>query len=89
MNKFVQNEKMPQEGFINNSQHQQLHITRLNHTRSIRDNNKIKKLLSDLRTVSKTNQNLMPLLIQLVKCYATVGEITLALKDVWGEYQGD
>ena len=31
----------------------------------------------------------MPLLIQLVKCYATVGEITLALKDVWGEYQGD
>ncbi len=89
VNKFVQNEKMPQEGFINNSQHQQLHITRLNHTRSIRDNNKIKKLLSDLRTVSKTNQNLMPLLIQLVKCYATVGEITLALKDVWGEYQGD
>ena len=89
VNKFVQNEKMPQEGFINNSQHQQLHITRLNHTRLIRDNNKINKLLSDLRTVSKTNQNLMPLLIQLVKCYATVGEITLALKDVWGEYQGD
>ena len=89
VNKFVENEEMPQKGFINNSQHQQLHMNRLNHTRSIRDNNKINNLLSDLRTASKTDRNLMPLLIGLVKCYATVGEITLALKNVWGEYQGD
>jgi len=89
VNKFVENKEIPQKGFINNSQHQQLHMNRLNHTRSIRDNNKINNLLSNLRTASKTDRNLMPLLIELVKCYATVGEITLALKDVWGEYQGD
>jgi methylmalonyl-CoA mutase N-terminal domain/subunit len=64
-------------------------MKRLTHTRSIRDNNKIDNLLSDLRTTSKTNQNLMPLMIELVKSYATVGEITSTLKDAWGEYQGE
>ena len=89
VNKFVQNEEIHKEEFISNSKHQELHMKRLTHTRSIRDNNKINNLLSDLRTRSKTNQNLMPLMIELVKCYATVGEITSALKDAWGEYQGD
>ena len=89
VNKFVQNEEVHKEEFITNSKHQELHMKRLTHTRSIRDNNKINNLLSDLRTASKTDHNLMPLLIELVKRYATVGEITLALKDVWGEYQGE
>ena len=31
--------------------------------------------------------NLMPLLVDCVEAYCTVGEITKALKDVWGEYQ--
>jgi methylmalonyl-CoA mutase N-terminal domain/subunit len=64
-------------------------MKRLTHTRSIRDNNKINNLLTNLRATSKTNQNLMPLMIELVKCYATVGEITSTLKDAWGEYRGD
>jgi methylmalonyl-CoA mutase N-terminal domain/subunit len=89
VNKFVQNEEVSKEDFSNNSRHQTLHLNRLNQTKSIRDNNKVINLLTDLRKTSKTNQNLMPLMIELVKCYATVGEIISALKDVWGEYQGD
>ena len=89
VNKFVQNEEVHKEEFITNSNHQELHMKRLTHTRSIRDNNKIDNLLSNLRATSKTNQNLMPLMIELVKSYATVGEITSTLKDAWGEYQGE
>jgi methylmalonyl-CoA mutase N-terminal domain/subunit len=31
--------------------------------------------------------NLMPLLVEAVEAYATVGEITQALRDTWGEYR--
>jgi methylmalonyl-CoA mutase, N-terminal domain len=31
--------------------------------------------------------NLMPLLVEAVEAYATVGEISSALRDVWGEYR--
>ena len=31
--------------------------------------------------------NLMPLLVEAVEAYATVGEITSALRHVWGEYR--
>ena len=89
VNKFVQTDDVLQDVFFNNSLHQQLHMDRLNYTRSTRNNNKINSLLLDLRSASKTDRNLMPLLIDLVKCYATVGEITSALKDVWGEYEGN
>ena len=53
----------------------------------MRDNNKVDSLLSDLSEISKIDENIMPLMIELVKCYATVGEITSVLKDEWGEYQ--
>ena len=89
VNKFVQNEEISKEDFFNNSRHQKLHMNRLNQTKSMRDNNKVNNLLTDLCKTSKTNRNLMPLMIELVKCYATLGEITSALKDVWGEYQGN
>ncbi len=37
--------------------------------------------------MAKSDENLMPVLIEAVKTYATVGEITDALRDVFGEYR--
>lgn len=87
VNKFVQKEEVSKEESSNNSKHQKLHLDRLNKTKSMRDNNKVDSLLSDLSEISKIDENIMPLMIELVKCYATVGEITSVLKDEWGEYQ--
>jgi methylmalonyl-CoA mutase, N-terminal domain len=40
-----------------------------------------------VRDAASSDENLMPVLIDAVSCYCTVGEIVTALKDVWGEFQ--
>jgi methylmalonyl-CoA mutase N-terminal domain/subunit len=36
---------------------------------------------------ARSEQNLMPAILEAVKAYATVGEISDALRKVFGEYQ--
>jgi methylmalonyl-CoA mutase, N-terminal domain len=55
--------------------------------RRTRDNSKVKKALEDVRRTARTDENMMPVLIDAVKTYATVGEICNALREVFGEYR--
>jgi methylmalonyl-CoA mutase N-terminal domain/subunit len=43
--------------------------------------------LAALRKAAGSEGNLMPYLIDAVKAYCTVGEITSELKEVWGVYE--
>ena len=43
--------------------------------------------LAAIETAAKGNTNLMPLLIDGVKTGLTVGEISGALRKIWGEYR--
>ncbi len=52
-----------------------------------RDNQKVNEVLGRVRDVARGSQNIMPVLIEAVKAYATVGEISDALRDVFGEYR--
>ena len=52
-----------------------------------RDNERVSLVLDKVRQVAKSNENIMPVLIEAVKAYATVGEITDALRDVFREYR--
>jgi methylmalonyl-CoA mutase N-terminal domain/subunit len=47
----------------------------------------VEKALSALRREAEGQGNLMLLIREAVRAYATVGEIAGALKDVWGLYQ--
>jgi methylmalonyl-CoA mutase N-terminal domain/subunit len=40
-----------------------------------------------LDTTARGDENLMPLLIEAVECYATLGEIADTLRSVFGEHQ--
>jgi methylmalonyl-CoA mutase N-terminal domain/subunit len=51
-----------------------------------RDNAKVAKGLERLRVAARGTENLLPLILESVEAYATVGEITNALKDVFGEF---
>jgi len=62
-------------------------VERLRKLRSERDNEKVSQVLDEVRRVAKSDENLMPVLVEAVKTYATVGEITDALRDVFGEYR--
>jgi methylmalonyl-CoA mutase, N-terminal domain len=62
-------------------------INRLKKLKAERDNQKVSQSLENVRRTAKTEENLMPVLIEAVKTYATVGEISDALRDVFGEYR--
>ncbi|MFY9326838.1 MAG: methylmalonyl-CoA mutase family protein [Georgfuchsia sp.] len=63
------------------------HIANLKAIKEQRDNKKVKQCLERITSAAKGSDNLMPLLIEAAKAYVTVGEITTALKSVWGEYK--
>ena len=52
-----------------------------------RDYRKVKEVLEKLHYAAQKDENLMPIMIEAVKAYATIGEITEVLKQVYGEYK--
>ncbi len=61
-------------------------IERLNRTRTERDNDRVKDTLRKVRADAEAGRNVMPSIIDAVKCYATVGELTHCLVEVYGRY---
>jgi methylmalonyl-CoA mutase N-terminal domain/subunit len=55
--------------------------------RSERDNDAWQKALDNLRKISKSDENVMPAVVEAVKAKATVGEICDVWRDVYGEYR--
>jgi len=62
-------------------------IARLNALRARRDTAKTKSALAEIERRARTTENLMPAILQAVESYATVGEISDALRHAFGEYQ--
>ena len=52
-----------------------------------RSSEKVKLALADLRTSAQRASNLVPSILNAVKVYATVGEISDILREVFGEYK--
>jgi methylmalonyl-CoA mutase N-terminal domain/subunit len=48
---------------------------------------KTKAALAELERRAKNSENLLPAILSAVEAYATVGEISDALRHVYGEYQ--
>jgi len=55
--------------------------------RKSRDNKKTNTALSKLQVAAETDKNLMPFILDSVKTYATTGEISNTLREVFGEYR--
>lgn len=52
-----------------------------------RDNKLVKEKLAHLKEIAKGKDNLVPPILDAVKVYATVGEISDTLREVFGEYK--
>ena len=61
-------------------------VARLNRVRSERDNGRIQKSLAELADYARGDENLMPPIIEAVRAYATLGEITDIFREVFGDY---
>jgi methylmalonyl-CoA mutase N-terminal domain/subunit len=62
-------------------------IARLNAIRAKRDSARTKSALAELQRRAATTENLLPDILAAVEAYATVGEISDALRRLFGEYQ--
>ncbi|HEY57091.1 MAG TPA: methylmalonyl-CoA mutase family protein [Anaerolineae bacterium] len=60
---------------------------RLVDLRARRDNAKVAEILTRIEQAAHGDENLIPLFIEAVERYATLGEISDALRRMWGEYQ--
>jgi methylmalonyl-CoA mutase N-terminal domain/subunit len=62
-------------------------VARLRALRAKRDSAKTTATLSELERRARTEENLLPAILAAVENFATVGEISDALRRVFGEYQ--
>ena len=62
-------------------------VERLRKLRARREASGVQAALCRVEETARSEQNLMPAILEAVKAYATVGEISDALRRVFGEYQ--
>ena len=66
---------------------EQQQIERLRAVRDRRDSIAVETALAKLEAAARGTENLLPLILESVEAYATVGEISNRLRTVWGEYR--
>jgi len=83
----IENEKMDMPILKIDESAEKEQLESINKIKQMRDNDKVKRALEDLKKAAGNSENTVPHLIECAKCYATEGEITEVLKSVFGEYQ--
>ena len=63
-----------------------IQIDKINQLKSERNNEVVTLALANLTQAAKSNQNLMPFIVTAVENYATLGEISDSLREIFGEY---
>lgn len=87
VNAFEVQEKIELERISVDPQIERNQVDKLRKMRAKRDTSRVNDLLSNLDLASKTDQNLMPVLIECVENEITLGEICNVLRQNWGEFQ--
>ena len=62
-------------------------IKRLHEIRKKRDNGMVRKALAALEEAARGKENVMPVILEAVRCYASLGEICDILRRVFGVYE--
>jgi methylmalonyl-CoA mutase N-terminal domain/subunit len=87
VNKFTSEDKPQLNLFVFDEAAERKQIKRLRKLKQTRDNRQVELALKEVKKAANSNTNVMPVLIEAVKSYATVGEITDVFREVFGEYR--
>jgi len=87
VNKYVIDEELSYEILRVDPEVEKKQIECVKKLRVSRDNSRVKKTLQKMREVAESDENILPVTIDAVKSYATIGEICDVLRDVFGEYK--
>lgn len=86
VNKFQSSEQTHMQLFEVPEVSQQRQIEKVRQIRSTRDRARVETALEEVRQAAQGTENLMPPILNAVKAYATLGEISQTLVSVFGEY---
>lgn len=86
VNKFTEEKDVVTDVFNVDESIRIIQTEKINSLKKERNNNEVNMALMNLSGAAKSNQNLMPFILTAVKAYATLGEISDCLRDVFGEY---
>jgi methylmalonyl-CoA mutase N-terminal domain/subunit len=87
VNDYVLPEERPIEVLHLDPQVTEVQLENLAALRRQRDTARVAALLDRLRQAASGTANLVPIILEAVECQATLGEISDALRDVFGEYR--
>jgi methylmalonyl-CoA mutase N-terminal domain/subunit len=87
VNKFVDEEDVRMEIFRPPEDTALKQKIKLKKLREMRNNRKVKEILKEIEALAQTEENLVPILVEAVKHYVTVGEICDVFRHVFGEYR--
>lgn len=87
LNEYINPNEEPVEIHKINPQIEAIKRERLERLRSRRDNDKVKADLRRLEEAARSNENLMPHIVEAVRGYATIGEMSMTLERVYGRYK--
>lgn len=87
VNKYQTDQDPKTETFKVSDATTQSQINQLQHIRSTRNTGEVELALQAIIQAAKGSDNVMPLILNAVRAYATIGEISEALQSVFGEYQ--
>jgi len=85
VNEFVSDEEQRPEILRVREEVVRRQVDRLNRVRGERDQAKADQMLRLLEDAAKSDANLMPVLVECVENYVTLGEICKVLRGVFGE----
>ncbi len=87
VNDYKTEEKYPMKILRVDPKVEEKQVARLQKLKRERDNRKVNEVLEKLHYSAEKNENLMPIIIDAVKAYATIGEICDVLRKIYGEYK--
>jgi len=87
VNKFAVDKEIPIPGFKIDDSIRQLQSASLATLRSTRNQAEVASCLTAIKNAATGSANLMPLVIQAVEAYCTLGEIADVLRQVYGEHR--
>lgn len=87
VNKFTEAEVAQESLFRVDDEIRQLQIRKLEDLKKSRANERVRQSLRELKEAAANGGNTMPFILKAVESYATIGEISNVLREVFGEFR--
>ena len=87
VNSFFSDNEISPPSFKIDDSIRQVQMNKLKALKEKRDHLKVEDSLKKIKEYAAKNENLMPVVIDAVECFCTLGEIADALREIFGEYK--